>query len=46
MTVIPSLLLPQKAVGKRVKGLDESGDCLQVEVSGAVRRAVCPSCFQ
>jgi transposase len=45
MTVIPGLSLPLKAVGKRVEGWDESGDCLQVEVSGAVRRAACPSCL-
>jgi len=30
MTVIPSLALPLNAVGKRVEGWDESGDCLQV----------------
>jgi hypothetical protein len=43
MTVIPGLSLPLKAVGKRIKGWDESGDCLQVEVSVPVRRAAIPS---
>ena len=38
MTVLPGLSLPLKAVGKRVKGWDESGDCLQVEVNGAQDR--------
>jgi len=45
MTVISGLSLPLKAVGKRIKGWDESGDCLQVEVSVAIRRAAIPSCW-
>jgi len=45
MTVIPGLSLLLKAFGKRVKRWDQSGDCLQVEVSGAVRRLACPSCL-
>ena len=43
MTVTPGLSLPLNAVGKRIKGWDESGDCLQVEVSVAVRLAAIPS---
>jgi len=45
MTVTPGLSLPLYAVGKRIKGWDESGDFLEVEVNGAVRRAACPSCL-
>jgi DNA-binding NarL/FixJ family response regulator len=46
MTVIPGLYLPLKAVGKHVQGCDESGDRQRVEVSGAIRRAACPSCLR
>lgn len=44
MIVIPGLLQPLKAAGKRITSWVEESDAVMVEVGSTVRRAACPRC--